>query len=92
VLGEQGRRELRSLGVRPARRTLTGLTSLTPSERRVAELVAEGMSNRAAAQALFVTENTVEAHLGGAYRKLGIHSRVELARALHERAAEGHTD
>jgi DNA-binding NarL/FixJ family response regulator len=56
--------------------------SLTPSERRVGELVAEGMSNREAAQALFITEKTVEAHLASTYRKLGIHSRHELDKVL----------
>jgi DNA-binding NarL/FixJ family response regulator len=40
------------------------------------------MSNREAAQALFVTEKTVEAHLLSTYRKLGIHSRRELDRTL----------
>jgi DNA-binding NarL/FixJ family response regulator len=39
----------------------------------VAELVAAGMTNREAAQALFVTEKTIEAHLGATYRKLDIH-------------------
>ena len=42
--------------------------------------VAEGMSNREAAAALFVSPKTIEAHLGRAYRKLGIRSRGELTR------------
>jgi DNA-binding CsgD family transcriptional regulator len=58
---------------------------LTPSERRVSELAAEGLTNRRIADALFVSHKTVEANLGRAYRKLGIHSRVELARALADR-------
>jgi DNA-binding CsgD family transcriptional regulator len=56
--------------------------ALTPSERRIAEMAAEGMSNPEIAQALFVTRKTVEAHLAGAYRKLDIRSRGELAGAL----------
>jgi len=48
----------------------------------VARLAADGMTNRAIAQALFVTEKTVENHLGSAYRKLDIGSRSQLARAL----------
>ena len=57
----------------------TGLASLTPSERRIAELAAAGASNPEIAQALFVTVKTVEMHLGHAYRKLGIRSRRQLA-------------
>jgi DNA-binding NarL/FixJ family response regulator len=53
---------------------------LTASERRVAELVAEGRTNRQVAAALFVTERTVETHLTHVYAKLGIHTRTQLAR------------
>jgi DNA-binding NarL/FixJ family response regulator len=45
-------------------------------------MAAEGMGNRAIAQALFVTVKTVEVHLGSTYRKLGIPSRAALAAAL----------
>jgi DNA-binding CsgD family transcriptional regulator len=64
---------------------------LTVSERRVAKLAADGLSNPEIAQALFVTRKTVETHLGRAYRKLGISGRGELANALGEQtpAAEG---
>ena len=50
----------------------SGVEQLTASERRVAELAAEGHSNPEIAQALFVTRKTVETHLGHVYRKLGI--------------------
>jgi DNA-binding NarL/FixJ family response regulator len=63
---------------------LRGIESLTPSERRVAELAAEGPTNREIAQALFVTPRTVELHLTNAYRKVGIGSRSQLAAALSE--------
>lgn len=46
-------------------------------------MAADGPSNRDIAQALFVTEKTVEGHLRAAYRKLGVRSRVQLADALH---------
>ena len=59
-----------------------GVESLTPSERRVAALAAEGQTNREIAQALFLTVKTVETHLSNAYRKLDIRSRRDLARAL----------
>ena len=52
---------------------------LTPTEERVAELVAEGRSNKDVADALFVTVRTVEANLTRIYAKLGIRSRAELA-------------
>jgi DNA-binding NarL/FixJ family response regulator len=53
---------------------------LTASELRVANLVAEGRTNREVAAALVVTERTVETHLSHIYRKLGVRSRTELAR------------
>ena len=52
---------------------------LTPTERRVAELVAEGRTNKDVAAALFVTVRTVESNLTRVYSKLGMHSRTELA-------------
>jgi DNA-binding CsgD family transcriptional regulator len=55
---------------------------LTATERRVAELVAEGLSNKEVAARLFVTVRTVEANLTKVYAKLGVHSRTELASRL----------
>jgi DNA-binding CsgD family transcriptional regulator len=57
-------------------------TQLTPAERRVAELAASGMTNRDIAAALFIHAKTVETNLSRAYAKLGIRSRVELAKHL----------
>ena len=54
---------------------------LTPTEYRVAELVASGLTNREAAARLFLTQKTVEFHLRNVYRKLGVRSRTELARS-----------
>jgi DNA-binding CsgD family transcriptional regulator len=61
---------------------------LTESERRVAELAAAGLTNRAVAARLFMSPKTVEANLARAYRKLGIHSRAELGARLGVRAGE----
>ena len=61
---------------------VSGLDSLTPSERRVAQLAAAGLPNRDIAQHLFVTTRTVEGHLTHAYQKLDITSRDQLAAAL----------
>jgi DNA-binding CsgD family transcriptional regulator len=58
--------------------------ALTASERRIAELVAAGMSNKQIAAQLFVSVYTVENHLSHVYAKLGIRSRTQLARHLGE--------
>ncbi|WP_371659459.1 AAA family ATPase [Streptomyces sp. NBC_00280] len=63
-----------------ARRTAT--TTLTASERRIAELAAEGRTNTEIAELLHVARRTVETHLTSAYRKLGIRRRGELTAAL----------
>ena len=55
---------------------------LTPTERRVAELAAGGMTNREVAEALFVSVKSVEANLSRVYAKLGIRSRTQLARRM----------
>jgi DNA-binding CsgD family transcriptional regulator len=77
--------ELAATGEKVRRYTPIGVESLTPSERRVAELAASGLMNRQIAQSLFVTVKTVETHLAAAYDKLGIRSRQQLSEALQER-------
>ncbi len=79
------RDELGRSGARLMREPASGVEGLTPSEVRVAELAAEGLTNREVAQALFVSEKTVETHLGRVYRKLDIKSRHALPGALGER-------
>jgi DNA-binding CsgD family transcriptional regulator len=81
-LAARAESELLATGARPRRIALSGVASLTPSERRVAEMAAEGPTNREIAQALFVTQRTVEVHLTSIYRKLRINSRSQLAEAL----------
>ncbi len=70
--------ELVAAGARPRKPATTDADALTPSERRVTEMAADGMTNKEIAQALFVTVKTVETHLGHAYAKLGINSRSQL--------------
>jgi DNA-binding CsgD family transcriptional regulator len=82
ALVAQANDELAATGARPRKVVQTGLETLTASERRVAQLAAEDMSNKDIAQALFVTVKTVEVHLSSAYRKLDISSRRQLAAAL----------
>jgi DNA-binding CsgD family transcriptional regulator len=82
ALAKRARTELRAAGGRSSRPEGTGVEQLTASERRVAELAAEGHSNPEIAQALFVTRKTVESHLGHVYRKLDIAGRGELPPGL----------
>jgi ATP/maltotriose-dependent transcriptional regulator MalT len=82
ALAQRAHQELLATGARPRRVFVSGLDALTSSERRVAAMAADGLSNRAIAQALFVTLRTVETHLSRTYGKLGIGSRTELARAF----------
>jgi DNA-binding CsgD family transcriptional regulator len=77
-LAEYAETELRATGARPRRVVLTGLDSLTASERRIAELASQGLTNREIAQTLFVTARTVEGHLTSIFRKLQLDSRNEL--------------
>ena len=61
---------------------LRGLDSLTASERRIAELASQDLTNREIAQVLFITARTVEGHLTSVFRKLEVDSRYELPAAL----------
>jgi DNA-binding CsgD family transcriptional regulator len=84
----RARSRLRELGVR--RRLVTaepetnGWAALTTSELTVARLVAEGLTNREVAERLFVSPHTVSSHLRHVFSKLGITSRVELARVARD--------
>ena len=86
---------LRTLGVRrgargPRRRPKTGWDALTGTERVVAGLVAEGLSNPAIASRMFISRRTVQGHVSAILAKLGVTSRVELATLVTKRAAGGH--
>jgi DNA-binding CsgD family transcriptional regulator len=68
------------------KRPASGWTSLTPTERDVVRLVAEGLTNNDVAARLFVSPRTVQTHLTHIYAKLGVTSRVQLAQeaACHD--------
>jgi DNA-binding CsgD family transcriptional regulator len=92
LLADRARHELQAAGARPRRTALTGIDSLTPSERQVADLAAQGHANREIAQRLYVTRRTVETHLTHAYGKLGVSSRSDLVELLTvETAGHGET-
>jgi DNA-binding CsgD family transcriptional regulator len=82
------RSRLRELGVRrrlvAAEPETNGWAALTTSELAVARLVAEGLTNREAAERLFVSPHTVNSHLRHVFSKLRINSRVELARLARD--------
>jgi DNA-binding CsgD family transcriptional regulator len=87
ALADRGLEELVAAGARPRRQRLSGIESLTASERRVADMAAAGMTNRAIAQALFVTLKAVAFHLTHVYDKLEITGRAQLADALESTSA-----
>jgi len=82
-LVDRASRELRAAGARPRRLALMGSDALTPAERRVAKLAAEGLINAQIAETLFVSEKTVEGHLTRVYHKLGKQSRADLREILN---------
>jgi DNA-binding CsgD family transcriptional regulator len=82
ALAATAHEELLATGARPRRVFIHGADALTASERRVARMAAQGLANPEIAQALFITRKTVENHLSGAYRKLGIASRAALPKTF----------
>ncbi|MCS7477878.1 LuxR C-terminal-related transcriptional regulator [Umezawaea endophytica] len=78
-LAERLRASLTANGGRSPRVQVSGVPSLTPAERQVADLAADALTNRQIAEKLFVSEKTVETHLSRAYRKVGVTSRTQLA-------------
>lgn len=81
--------ELLASGARPRSAVLSGLEALTPSERRIAELAANGLTNREIAETLFLTRNTVQWHLRHIYRKLGADCRAALSAQLAAVSRDG---
>lgn len=85
AFAERARVELLATGEHTRRRTMRTEHELTPQERRIAALAAEGATNTEIATRLFVTQSTVEYHLNKVFRKLDIVSRRQLRSVLSER-------
>ena len=86
-VADEARLELRRAGVRVGRGGARapgteGLDALSPREREIAELVAQGLTNREIAGRLFLSEKTIETHLTRVFQKLGLRSRVQVAAAV----------
>ena len=84
ALAQSAQVELHAGPGRRARDELTGPNALTAAEWRVCRQAVEGRTNREIAEALFVTEKTIERHLSSAYQKLGIRSRFQLSAAIDQ--------
>src|SRR3954469_1645443 len=79
---EQARRELRASGQRSRRRVAEARDQLTAQELQIAQLAAQGLSNREIGERLFLSHRTISTHLYRVFPKLGITSRAELGTAL----------
>jgi DNA-binding CsgD family transcriptional regulator len=79
---ERARRELRASGERVRRRVPGGWAQLSPQELQIAQLAAEGLSNREIGEQLYLSHRTVESHLYRLFPKLGVTSRAQLRDAL----------
>jgi DNA-binding CsgD family transcriptional regulator len=82
ALCDRSRAELLLAGGRPRPPAGAGASALTVAERRVAELAANGLTNRQIARTLYLSPKTIEMHLRSAYRKLDLPGRDRLASAL----------
>ncbi len=91
----EAERELRKLGrhihrrTRPGKTDATGMESLTERELQLARLVVDRKTNPQIAAELFLSQKTVETHLRNIFRKIGVSSRVELARAVERAGRDG---
>jgi DNA-binding CsgD family transcriptional regulator len=79
---ERARRELRASGETVRRRDPSGWSQLSPQELQIAQLAAEGLSNRQIGEQLYLSHRTVESHLYRLFPKLGVTSRAQLRDAL----------
>jgi DNA-binding CsgD family transcriptional regulator len=86
------RRRHPALPLEPRGQAAYGWDNMTDTERHIADLVAQGLSNRQVASRIFLSTHTVAFHLRHVFWKLGVSSRVQLARMAAERAAQSNDD
>lgn len=79
---DRARQQLRATGETSRPRTLAARDWLSPQELQIAQMAAEGLSNREIGQKLYLSHRTVSSHLYRVFPKLGITSRMELPAAL----------
>jgi RNA polymerase sigma factor (sigma-70 family) len=79
---ERAHRELRASGEAPRRRVPEAWAQLTPQELQIAQLAAEGLSNREIGERLYLSHRTVGSHLYRLFPKLGVTTRTQLRKAL----------
>jgi DNA-binding CsgD family transcriptional regulator len=77
---DRARSELRASGETARKRDPSTIDQLTPQELQIARFVAEGLSNKEVAAQLFLSPRTIDYHLRNVFAKLGITSRIQLAR------------
>jgi DNA-binding CsgD family transcriptional regulator len=80
--GDRARRELRAAGERSSERRAASSDILTAQELQIAQLAADGLTNREIGKRLYISHRTVGAHLAKIYAKLGATSRVQLHSAI----------
>jgi DNA-binding NarL/FixJ family response regulator len=79
---ERARQELRASGETSRRRTLEAWDELTPQELQIAQMAAEGLTNREIGERLYLSHRTIGSHLYRIFPKLGVSSRSELRDAV----------
>jgi DNA-binding CsgD family transcriptional regulator len=82
AFGERARLELAATGERARTRRVESASNLTVRELQITRLAADGLTNGEIASQLFISPHTVEYHLRKVFQKLGIRSRVQLAKAI----------
>ncbi|GAA0458866.1 LuxR family transcriptional regulator [Paractinoplanes deccanensis] len=80
--GDRARRELRAAGERSGQRAAAATDRLTAHEFQIAQLAAQGLTNRDIGKRLYISHRTVGAHLAKIFPKIGVTSRVQLRDAL----------